>query len=105
MKNINKIFRDNVDLMSLESVQELIEYTRELEGRVFETNFETSNNKEEIYKSIIQDILTSCNDMIENQQLNERYPELHKKPDTDTLIKNLKEYILDMNRNYRIGLY
>jgi hypothetical protein len=53
---------------------------------------------------MIQDILTSCNDLIENQLLNERYPELYKKPDTDSLIKNLKDYILDMNRVNKLGL-
>ena len=28
--------------------------------------------------------------------LEERYPELYKKPDADTLVKNLMAYILDM---------
>jgi len=104
VKNITQIFKDNYHLMDIPQVEELIEYTRELEGQVFENKLEEVNDKEDILKSMIQDILTSCNELIENQLLNERYPELYKKPDADSLIKNLKDYILDMNRVNKLGL-
>lgn len=104
MKNISQIFKDNYHLMDIPQVEELIEYTRDLEGQVFDNNLQEVNDKEEILKSMIQDILTSCDELIENQLLNERYPELYKKQDADSLIKNLKDYILDMNRVNKLGL-
>lgn len=104
MKNITQIFKDNYHLMDIPQVEELIEYTRELEGKVFEKNIEETYDKEEILKSIIQDVLVGCDELIENQLLNERYPELYKKPDADSLIKNLKDYILEMNRENKLGL-
>ncbi len=104
MKNITQIFKNNYHLMDIPQVEELIEYTRELEGKVFEKNIEETYDKEEILKSIIQDVLAGCDELIENQLLNERYPELYKKPDADSLIKNLKDYILEMNRENKLGL-
>lgn len=96
MKSISQIFRDNEHLMDLEPVENLIDYCRYLEDKVVENNLE--EDKEHIYKSIIQDILTSCNELEESKLLAERYPDLYKKIDAETLVQNLKNYILDMNR-------
>mgnify|MGYP003340854690 FL=1 len=104
MKNINQIFKGNEHLMDLSPVEELIDYTQELEGMVFDNDLQEVNNKEEIYKSIIQDILTSCRDMEETNQLAERYPGMYQKSDAESLVKNLKMYILDMNRTNKLGL-
>jgi len=90
--------------MDIPQVEELIEYTRDLEGKLFEKNIDEINNKEHILKSIVQDVLASCDELEENKLLNERYPELYKKIDADTLIKNLKDYILDINRTSNLGL-
>ena len=102
MKNIRQIFKGNEELMKLQPVEELIEYTQELEGNVFEVNLE--DDKEDIFKSMIQDILTSCNELDENKILVERYPELYKKMDTEILVDNLKNYILEMNRLHKLRL-
>ena len=104
MRDIRQIFKGNEHLMDLEPVDNLIDYCRDLEGQLFEKNLEETNNKEQILKSIIQDVLTSCDELEENKLLNERYPELYKKPDPDSLIKNLKDYILEMNRVNKLGL-
>jgi hypothetical protein len=88
--------------MDLDPVEELIDYVRELEERVFEYDMEDS--KENILKSIIQDILNSCQEFEENKILEERYPELYKKVDAETLVKNLLNYILEMNRTSNLGL-
>ena len=40
MKSINQIFKGNKHLMDLDPVQELIEYTQELEGQVLERKVE-----------------------------------------------------------------
>jgi hypothetical protein len=102
MKNIRQIFKGNEELMKLQPVEELIEYTQELEGNVFEVNLE--DDKEDILKSMIQDILTSCNELDENKILVERYPELYKKMDAEILVDNLKNYILEMNRLHKLRL-
>ena len=98
MKSISQIFKDNEHLMDLGPVEELIEYTQELEGQVFEKNIEDNYDKEHMLKSMSQDILISCRDMEDNNQLADRYPGMYEKSDAESLVKNLKTYILDMNR-------
>ena len=102
MKSIHQIFAGNEHLMDLYPVGELIDYTQELEGMVFESNMVDS--KEQTFKSMLQDIMNSCQEYEENKILEERYPELYKKVDADTLVKNLLNYILEMNRTSNLGL-
>jgi hypothetical protein len=102
MKSVSQIFQGNEHLMDLHPVEELIDYVQELEGKVFESDME--DNKEQILKSVLQDILNSCQEFEENKILEERYPELYKKVDADTLVKNLLSYILEMNRVSNLGL-
>jgi hypothetical protein len=83
--------------MDLTPVDELIEYTQELEGKVFEKNIEDNYSKEHMLKSMLQDILNSCRDMEETNKLAERYPGMYEKSDAESLVKNLKDYILDMS--------
>jgi hypothetical protein len=104
MKSVDEIFKNNYHLMDIPQVEELIEYTRELEGMVFENKMEKSYNKEHIYISMLQDILNSCLEMEENNLLHERWPDIYKKTDAEDLVKNLKDYIIDMNRTSRLGL-
>jgi cell division ATPase FtsA len=102
MKSIHQIFQGNEHLMDLPPVEELIEYTQELEGNVFESDM--TENKEQTFKSMLQEIMHSCQEYEENKILEERYPELYKKVDADTLVKNLLSYILEMNRVSFLGL-
>ena len=97
MKNIKQLFRGNLDLLEKPEVQELIEYTQELEGQVIERKVEDSYDKEHMLKLMLSDILTSCREYEENKILEERYPELYKKVDADSLVRNLMDYIISMN--------
>ena len=97
MKNIKQLFRGNLDLLEKPEVQELIEYTQELEGQLLERKIEDSYDKEHMLKSMLSDILSSCREYEENKILQDRYPELYKNIDADTLVKNLMAYILSMN--------
>lgn len=97
MKNINQIFRGNEHLMDLSPVEELIEYTKELEGIVLERKVEDAYDKEHMLRTILSDILDSCKEYEENKILQDRYPELYKKVDADALVKNLMDFILTMN--------
>jgi len=104
VKNISQIFKGNEHLMDLSPIEELIDYTQELEGQVFEKNIQDNYNKEHMLKSMLQDILQSCRDMEEMNQLAERYPDMYEKSDAESLVKNLKTYILDMNYKNDLGL-
>jgi hypothetical protein len=42
--------------------------------------------------------------MEENNLLHERWPDIYKKTDAEDLVKNLKDYIIDMNRTSKLGL-
>ena len=85
-------------------VQELVDYTRELEEMVFQRKIEDSYDKEHMLKTMLSDILTSCRDMEETNKMSERYPDMYEKSDAESLVKNLKNYIMDMNykNNLRI---
>ena len=97
MKNINQIFKNNKHLMDEPEVMELVEYARELEEVVLQRKIEDSYDKEHMLRSMLLDILTSCRDMEETNQLAERYPGMYEKCDAESLVKNLKIYIMDMN--------
>ena len=97
MKNIKQLFRGNLDLLEKPEVQELIEYTQELEGQLLERKIEDSYDKEHMLKLMLSDILTSCREYEENKILEDRYPELYEKVDADSLVSNLMDYIISMN--------
>lgn len=97
MKNIKQLFRGNLELLEKPEIQELIEYTQELEGQVMERKVEDSYDKEHMLKSMLSDILSSCREYEENKILEDRYPELYEKVDADSLVKNLMDYIISMN--------
>jgi hypothetical protein len=104
VKNIKQLFRRQPGLLEKPEVQELIEYTQDLEGQILERKVEDAYDKEHMLKSMISDILDSCREYEENKILEERYPELYKKPDADTLVKNLMAYILDMKYKNKLDL-
>ena len=104
MKNINQIFKNNKHLMDEPEVIELVEYTRELEEIVLQRKIEDSYDKEHMLKSMLSDILTSCRDMEDTNQLADRYPGMYEKSDDESLVKNLKTYILDMNYKNNLGI-
>lgn len=104
MRSISQIFKDNEHLMDLGPVEELIDYTQELEGQVMETKLNDSYDKEHILKSILSDILLSCREYEENKLLQERYPNQYEKIDSDTLVNSLMGYITEMNNKNNLGL-
>lgn len=103
MKSIYQIFQGNEHLMDLGPVEELIEYTQELEGQVLEKKIDDTYNKEEVYLQIIREIYEGCSKTIEDQQLSERFKETPP-VDFQEAIKNLKKYIDVMSRHHRIVL-
>ena len=104
MKNIRQIFKNNEHLMDLNPVQDLIEYTIELEGQVLEKKIEDTYDKEHMLKTMLSDILSSCREYEENKILQDRYPEMYKKIDDDDLVNNLMNYIISMNNKNDLRL-
>jgi hypothetical protein len=104
VKNIKQLFRRQPGLLEKPEVQELIEYTQELEGQVMERKVEDNYDKEHMLKSMLSDILSSCREYEENKILQDRYPELYKNIDADTLVKNLMSYIISMNQKNKLGI-
>lgn len=104
MKNINQLFRRNPSLLDNPEIQELIVYVQELEGEVLDRKIDDNYDKENMLKSMLSDILSSCREYEDNKILQDRYPDLYKNIDADTLVKNLMVYILDMNRKNNLKL-
>ena len=105
MRSITEIFRNNEELMDLHPVEELIDYCRELEGELFENKLEKIYDKELILLEIVRDIYNSCRDTEQNNQLNERYPDMYPKVESDDLVSNLKEYIRDSCSKNNIDIW
>ena len=97
MKSITQIFEGNEHLMDLGPIEELIDYCRDLEGQVLERKVDDTYNKEHMLRTMLSDILTSCEEYEQNKILEVRYPELYKKVDADNLVENLIKYISTMN--------
>jgi hypothetical protein len=97
MKNINQIFKNNKHLIEHPEVQELIDYCRDLEGKVIERNIEDTYDKEHVLKTMVSDILSSCVEYENNKILQDRYPDLYNELDADSLVRNLMSYIRTMN--------
>ena len=105
MKSIAQIFRNNRELLDVPEVQELIEYTQDLEGLVMDRKIDDSYDKEYILLGIIRDIYSSCKDTLEQDELHERFPnEVEPIEDYKESIVNLKRFISDMCRENRINL-
>ena len=103
MKNINQLFRSNTKLMDEPEVQELIDYCRELEGKILERKIEDEYNKEQHYKQAFKEIYQSCCETLKDDELAERFKETPRVDFKET-ISNLKDYMLEMRRLYKLDL-
>jgi hypothetical protein len=104
MRSIYEIFKGNEHLMDLDPVEELIDYTQELEGQILEIKVYESYDKEHILKTMLSDILSSCQEYEENKLLRERYPDQYEKIDSDNLVSSLMGYIVEMNSKNNLRL-
>ena len=103
MKNINQLFQSNKKLLYEPEVQELIDYCRELEGKILERKIEDEYSKEQYYAQVFKDIYQSCNDTLNDDALAERFKETPRVDFKET-ISNLKKYMLEMRRLYKLDL-
>ena len=103
MKSIHQIFKNNEHLMDLAPVEELIEYTYELEGQVLERKIDDTYDKEEIYRQILKDIYESCGKTLEDQETSDRFREIPP-VDFKMAIINLKKYLESVQRLYGFDL-
>ena len=99
MKDINKIFEKNEDLMNHPEVIELIDYCRDLEGEILDTQINKRYSKEVILLEFLKEISSGCDTIIETQKENKRF----KFDDIDFeeamygLNRNIKKFFEDNN--------
>ena len=103
MKNVNQIFKNNKHLIEHPEVQELIDYCRELEGKVMEVEINKQYDKEDILINVIRDIKESCEQTINDNEESIRFNETPR-VDFEKSVVNLKKYIETINALYKIGL-
>mgnify|MGYP000090070317 FL=1 len=103
MKNINQLFRSNTKLMDEPEVQELIDYCRELEGKVLERNIDDKYDKEQFYVQAFKDIYESIEQTLKDEEEAIRFKETQQ-VDFKECILNLKKYMLVINRLYGLEL-
>lgn len=103
MKNINQIFKNNTSLIDHPEVDELIEYCRELEGKVIEKKIDDTYNKEEIYLQVLKDIYDSCDKTLTDDYFSERFKETPR-VDFKEAVVNLKKYMDSISQMYRMNL-
>jgi HPt (histidine-containing phosphotransfer) domain-containing protein len=102
-KNIHHLFKTNPSLLDNVEVQELIEYCRELEGQYLKEKIEDEYNKEQHYKQAFKEIYQSCCETLKDDELAERFKETPRVDFKET-ISNLKDYMLEMRRLYKLDL-
>ena len=103
MKNVNQIFKNNKHLIEHPEVQELIDYCRELEGKLMEVEINKQYDKEDILINVIRDIKESCEQTINDNEESIRFNEIPR-VDFEKSVVNLKKYIESINTLYKIGL-
>jgi hypothetical protein len=89
--------------MDISEVSELIDYCRELEGKILERKIKDEYSKEQYYAQVFKDIYQSCNDTLKYDELAERFKETPRVDFKET-ITNLKKYMLEMCRLYKLDL-
>jgi hypothetical protein len=103
MKNVNQILKNNKHLIEHPEVQELIDYCRELEGKLMEVEINKQYDKEDILINVIRDIKESCEQTINDNEESIRFNEIPR-VDFEKSVVNLKKYIETINALYKIGL-
>lgn len=101
MKSTKQIFKNNKELLSNDSVIELIDYCHELEDEVISNNQKYSfENK---LTELIREIYSSINEIVKEDNESKRFGEIKKINYEETII-NLKEYleIFSIDNNFKI---
>ena len=102
MKNKQEIFKSAPLLLDEPEVQQLLAYCESLEDELIEFKFEKSNNKELIMLDMLKEVVKSCAEIQKLEMEHKRFS--YPLPDYSESIWNLKSYLLEMNRNNKLGL-
>jgi hypothetical protein len=105
---IRRIIGDNSELLNYNEVIELLNLIEEQSSEIEELSYRNFNLEEKLRKSkeinsaeFIKELYYSCN--IELENINNNYKDFEKK-EADIILKNLIEYIIEFNKNNKIGL-
>ena len=99
MKSINQILKKYPELLDNDSVQELIEYCRQLEDEVLDQKLIKPYNKENLLIEFLFEISNSCGSLITDDQTAERFnqPRTDFKTSIIALRKNIMKFFEDNN--------
>ena len=103
MKSINQILRQDPSLIDNPVVQELVEYTRELEGEIIEANQSTRFSFETKLSVLVNELYSDIGTLFESEEESKRFNEIPT-PDFREALVNLKKYFdnfsVDNNYNF-----
>ncbi|WP_026977236.1 hypothetical protein [Flavobacterium tegetincola] len=102
MKNKLEIFKNAKLLLDEPEVQQLLAYCESLEDDLVEFKFEKSNNKELIMLDMLKEVVKSCAEIQKLEMEHERFG--YALPDYSESIRNLRNYIFEMNRINKLRL-
>jgi len=100
MKNINQIFKNDKELLSNSSVNELIDYCYDLESDKIMN--EQVHSLENPLTELVRDIYLSINDIIKTDEETDRFG--GTKIDYEESLKNLKKYLEEFSKDYNFKL-
>jgi hypothetical protein len=102
MKSIKQIFKNNPDLMDISEVDELIEYCRELEGKVIENIQIKQFSFEDKLTELVRDIYNGIRDVEKEKEEHIRFN--FEAPNYESCVENLKKYLSNFSRdnNFRL---
>jgi hypothetical protein len=105
---IRQILRNNRELLNSNEVIELINLIEEQNNEIEELNYQNFELKDKIRLSkeivsieFIRELYYSCNTELNN--INNNYKDFDKK-ETDVILKNLIDYIIEFSKDNKIGL-
>lgn len=96
MKNKLEIFKNAKLLLDEPEVQQLLAYCESLEDELVEFKFEKTNNKELIMLDMLKEVVKSCAEIQKLEMEHERFG--YPLPDYSEAIRNLRNYIFEMDR-------
>ena len=102
MKKPLDFFKTHPSLLDEPEVQQLLTYCESLEDELVDFKFEKSNNKELIMLDMLKEVVKSCAEIQKLEMEHKRFS--YPLPDYSESIRNLKSYLLEMNRNNKLGL-
>lgn len=104
MKSINDIFKNNRMALDIPEVNELVEYCRELEGKIIERKQNDKWSMEDKLAELARDVYNGMVDAEEANLLHDRWPSEFQPTDYKEAFNNLKKYFEEFAEDNKFRL-